>query len=363
MKTLLLALALTLCATPAFAAPAITQEGAEALQKLAEAALTSQTTAYKNAGSTLISEGRMVVEPAGTYYALTTPQLSLKMPDGVTRSIGMLAINAIPTEDPDTYKMAIALPTPMMDKNASGQTIGQIDIGSQTMNGLYHFNLQNFSELMADYKNIRFASTTGPDYTIGSAAVQMTMDKAALETGKASGSFNATLQDIGTDDTTLATLLPKQVTARGLMTGVAATALNTPGGGSFLKKIFTAPGSRLVLQNTAIDGASYGVTANGDLNGAPGTANGVSGTLHLAVRGLEALTQNVMQAAATASPETQKTIQMVAPILLMMQMTGKVENGMRIYDLNLTPDGAFTLNGQPLGSVGNGSGTAPATKN
>ncbi|HEY8963874.1 MAG TPA: hypothetical protein VIN59_05350 [Alphaproteobacteria bacterium] len=173
MKKLLLALVMLGLSMPAYAAPAVTQEGAAALKKLSEAALAKQESSLKSAGLTLIKQGDVVVEEAGTYYAVTSPNLSLKMPDGVTRNIGMIAINAIPTDDPKIYKMAVALPTPIVDTDAAGNTVGTLTIGSQTMNGSFNFDAQNFTSVTGDYKNIVSTRNNGEHLTIGSLGIRM----------------------------------------------------------------------------------------------------------------------------------------------------------------------------------------------
>lgn len=172
MKFILTALLVLSLAAPAHAAPAVSAEGASALKALAETTLKHQEKALKSGGMTLLSQGEVVVEEAGTYYALTTPMLTLQLPGGITRTIGMVAINAIPTDNPNVYKMAVALPTPIVDTNASGATVGQISIGTQSMNGLYNFTAQHFTELKGDYQNFVIDQPRGTSITARRLSVQ-----------------------------------------------------------------------------------------------------------------------------------------------------------------------------------------------
>lgn len=155
------------------ASPArVDEAGAAALKPRLVEALNGFESSLAASGISLKREGELLVEPAGTYYAITTPSLALGLPDGVTRTIGMVAINAIPTADADVFKAAIALPTPMIDTNASGENIGSLSIGQQAMNGLWNLKAMAFTELKGSYQNLhainRFKDTelTIPDLSI-----------------------------------------------------------------------------------------------------------------------------------------------------------------------------------------------------
>jgi|GEM_PF-3421584 len=143
-----------LLASPAMAAPAIDKAGADALKPFVAATITHFEGVFKEYGMTLKKQGELIVEPAGSYYAITTPSFTLDMGSNITRNIGMLAINAIPTDTPDILKIAMALPTPITDKAADGTVVGNITIGKQTMNGLWHMKAMDFVQLDASYQNV-----------------------------------------------------------------------------------------------------------------------------------------------------------------------------------------------------------------
>jgi hypothetical protein len=90
----------------------------------------------------------------------------LVAPDGGTRTVGMVAINAIPTADPDVFKVAVALPTPMIDTDASGKTAGSVSIGTQAMNGLWSMGALSFIDLNGSYKDIRINKTAQNAQTV-----------------------------------------------------------------------------------------------------------------------------------------------------------------------------------------------------
>lgn len=145
--------------TPSAAAPVIDQKGADALKPRVADSLNAVAASFSQKGMLMKQSGDLMVEPAGTYYAVTTPLLTLDMPGGVTRTIGMVAINAIPTNDPDVFKVAVALPTPMVDMK-DGRNVGSLDIGTQSMNGLWNMTALAFLQMDANYKNIRINDLT-----------------------------------------------------------------------------------------------------------------------------------------------------------------------------------------------------------
>ncbi len=158
----LLAPMLALPAAPAYAAVAasIDQAGATALKPGIAGALDALAASLQGAGIQMLRTGDLMVEPAGSYYAITTPSIVLKMPGGITRTVGMVAINAIPTTDPSIYKVAVALPTPMLDTDAAGKNVGSLSLGRQAMNGFLNLKALNFTELNANYSEVRFVNAT-----------------------------------------------------------------------------------------------------------------------------------------------------------------------------------------------------------
>lgn len=169
-RLLAFALTLFLSIPAAFAAP-VDQAGADALKPKVAATLAHFQGVLKASGATLLQDGNLLVEPAGTYYAITTPTLTIRRPGGIVRNVGMVAINAIPTDNPDIFKVAVALPTPMTDKDPSGKDAGSLSIGQQTMNGVWNMAAQNFTDLNASYKDIRIIDTiNNTNITIASLA-------------------------------------------------------------------------------------------------------------------------------------------------------------------------------------------------
>lgn len=105
----------------------------------------------------LVTEGDIMVEDAGSYYAVTLPHISLEYPEGGRFEIGIIAINAIPGED-KTIKMTVALPTPMTAFNPDGEAVMAASIGRQNLSGIWHEDMRSFTKLKAKYSDIRMQS-------------------------------------------------------------------------------------------------------------------------------------------------------------------------------------------------------------
>lgn len=102
----------------------------------------------------LRTEGEVMVEAGDYYYAVTLPHISIHRPDGSYSDIGIIAINAMPGEKPKEWKMTVAIPTPLTtyDKDKNRDTV--VNIGTQTLNGVWHEDMGNFSRINARYESI-----------------------------------------------------------------------------------------------------------------------------------------------------------------------------------------------------------------
>lgn len=145
-------------AAPSTAPLPATEAGATLLKPLLDGVLKQFSEDLKAQGVTLKQDGNLIVEPADSYYAVTTPLLSIVRPDKSSITIGMVAINLVPTSDPTRVKAAIALPTPMFVLNPLGQTIGTLTLGSQSMSGVWSFTATTFVELASRYEQVSLQS-------------------------------------------------------------------------------------------------------------------------------------------------------------------------------------------------------------
>jgi hypothetical protein len=136
----------------------------------------------------LVMEGSVMVENAGSYYAVTLPHLSFAHPTGEKFEIGIIAINAVPAEN-KTIKMTVALPTPMTFYDANGTAKLKTTIGAQTLSGLWHEDMKSFTKLKAQYKDILVQSAIEDTmFRISEAKILANLEQNA--NGNWSGPFN-----------------------------------------------------------------------------------------------------------------------------------------------------------------------------
>lgn len=143
---------------PAMAA--LDQTGAEHVRQIFTDYLDHQKTSARLSGRELKAEGGIIVEPGQYYYAITTPHLSMIEADGSSTDIGILAINAMPGDTPKEWKVTIAIPTPIIRYDARKKIQAQIEVGAQTLAGVWSENLSSFMKLDARYEKITIRQIT-----------------------------------------------------------------------------------------------------------------------------------------------------------------------------------------------------------
>lgn len=149
-------LILLLLNAPVFAAE-INDEGAKHLEALFSGLIDHRTKSLLSEGITLETEGKITIEQADAYYAVTLPSIILHSAKGRKVKIGLVAINVTPTSTPDNWKMSVALPTPILYSDKKGELALRIDIGAQRMGGIWSEKLEGFSKLTARYNNIKLS--------------------------------------------------------------------------------------------------------------------------------------------------------------------------------------------------------------
>jgi hypothetical protein len=141
----------------------INDEGAQILRDYFEGMLdlNEESKAAEDEVFGLKTDGNVQIEQADTYYAVTLPHLSIAAEGGAVFDIGVIALNAIPTEDPDFWKVSMALPTPMTGYNKDKEAVVSLDIGRQRLAGLWHMPGDNLVNYDLQYDNITLASADG----------------------------------------------------------------------------------------------------------------------------------------------------------------------------------------------------------
>jgi hypothetical protein len=176
----------------------ISDEGAKRLETLFSKVLEDQKQAMEVSETSLVTKGKITVEQAKDYYAVTLPEITITNPEGDETHIGFIAINATPTDNPNNWKMSVAIPTPILRKNAEGETETEISIGSQRMVGLWLGEMENFSQLKANYKDI-VAKTFPKNNRFNIADMTILVDLKETKDGLWSGPSKITFSDVSVD--------------------------------------------------------------------------------------------------------------------------------------------------------------------
>lgn len=122
--------------------------------------------AYEKAGGTFGIEGDFQIERTASYYAVTLPKIIITDATGTRGDIGMIALNATPGDKPGTWKMSVALPTPILYSAADGTPRTRIELGQQKISGLWHEKLGQFVTLSAAFNNVTIDDITTNTRTI-----------------------------------------------------------------------------------------------------------------------------------------------------------------------------------------------------
>jgi hypothetical protein len=155
---LLFIVAFHFATAPAQAAE-INADGAARLKTLFIGLIADRKADLAQRGLTLRTQGDITVEQASGYYAVTLPEMSVVDKEGDMVDIGLIAVNAIPTENPDNWTMSVALPMPIIKRDESGREIGRLQVGRQQMNGFWDGTVKNFTKLGLLYNDIRYTDT------------------------------------------------------------------------------------------------------------------------------------------------------------------------------------------------------------
>lgn len=146
---------------PVMAKAPINDEGAAKVKALVQSMLDQQSEMHTSEYSKFITEGEIKVEQAKSYYAVTLPDITVvsqsekndKTKKLITK-IGIIGMNVIPTNNAKEWKMTVAIPTPIKYLDENKQTLMQMDIGQQQMVGTWNEDLNTYSKINGQYRQI-----------------------------------------------------------------------------------------------------------------------------------------------------------------------------------------------------------------
>lgn len=183
--------------TPVAGAADISEAGADKLHRIFTDYIDAQKSLTEiNPGMALVTDGKVEVEQAGTYYAVTLPHLSIAYPDGGRFEIGMISINATPHKKQGQWKMTMALPTPLTYFDAEEAAILQVDIGPQKTAGLWDEDLNYFSKLEAVYDDFTVTAPQDKGFTLHIARLKTLFNMKEDGQGRWSGPGSIRAEDI-----------------------------------------------------------------------------------------------------------------------------------------------------------------------
>lgn len=179
----------------------------ETLRKITNDLLDKYELYYVAEGDSLVREGDILIEDSGSYYSVTLPHLKHKYEGGLT-DIGMIAVNAVPEKD-DTWKITLAMPTPIVSFDANGKQVASIAIGAQNFTGVWDEKINYFTVLKAAYRDLDITLTKADspesvNIKIPESAVHFAMKEG--EPDRWSGPMDMTLKGVTATGTGIGTL-------------------------------------------------------------------------------------------------------------------------------------------------------------
>jgi len=181
--------------TPARAAAAVDAAGAAHLKTVFTDLLNQKAAQTKAGGTKLVQDGQLMVEPSGTYYAITLPKLSTVAADGSRLDIGMISINVMPQDKPEEWVMTVALPATIKWFDAQGAEKASISIGKQNCTGLWNEKSESFLKLDAKYRDIKL-DTPGKEFLASIPEASFIIDLKPDSSGNWSGPGRFTAENI-----------------------------------------------------------------------------------------------------------------------------------------------------------------------
>lgn len=298
----------TLFALKAFAAEPLGSERQSVLHNMISSYLQS-------AGPNLKQEGALSVDPKDGYFEATLPHLRAVNGKSVSVDLGTPKINARPSEtDNGVWNATLALPQEFKGKQ-NGQVVSTLTFNEQNFEGDLIEGINAFSKIKASYSDVTLTDTLNNNTTtIGTFTVNQ------------NGEIDENKRIVG----------PVKLVADQL-------------------SLMATGATPLTLQKVVLNGTVEDIDAlmrrfvvkkeTGE------TAQDASTNKHiqLTIFGLDKATSQVQFSGGIPSADERK----VLGTLAVLQIAGKKKGNedIRTYDLEITPQGKFLVNGTDLSSL------------
>ncbi len=356
IRIALLALLFLLPAATAQAAPEAELRG------VIERLLGGQKAAFEKTGGTFETNGTIMIEPAGKYYAVTLPDITLVHANKSRTALGLIALNASPAGE-KKWNITMALPTPIITKDAGGQTESELSFGKQHFTGLWDENFQNFTNLKTIYENVRlslpqqtadrpFSAATikklGYGFDLANTTKQKTdlLFRLGLEGISAQGLSPAYARVFPTDTTVNVDLKDLAVDKLGDIQKSLMTPEQMAGSPLGIVSLLAQSGSQATINSILIKNAQSAFNLKGQVKPAPNTPLNATGKLTLDATRMDQLILGINDVSSTLSPQDQGKLQGLRVAFTMMAALGQnVDANTKRYNVDLTEDGKIMMNG------------------
>jgi hypothetical protein len=282
--------------------------------------------------SKLETNGQITVEQAQGYYAFTLPNITYTDAKGIRSEIGMIAINATPELENDSWRISLALPTPINSYDASGKQIMRTDIGTQNASGLWHERLGHFTSVNSRFGNVQISDLVHQNtVTIGELAFFSNMEEG--DQGLWTGAGQMALSNISHYNaaTNIKASLPKMTFDTSLSDRAGKFALTYDD----------------IKNRPQRDGLPDFYNIFSQLFGAPEQVQGV-------ITGLNPVMTQLQQATITATPEQRQDILGAALAVTAIYGVGKPvaeDANARLYNVRFQPDGKVMVNDMDISTL------------
>lgn len=203
-KSAMIALAILFFATTA-QAQNFTEAGADEIKTEIQSWLDQQialATPHKTTGAVVTGDhiettGALTVTPEEGYYAAKLPFITLRLADGERFDIGQIALNIIPDEDNNLWRVTMALPKTMSLFDAAEEPQLKLTLGQQHFGGLWDPSRHIYIRYDGDYHDLKIERQDPSQVSsIGRVQMMQNLQPAAEMVDLYSGPMNASFSDI-----------------------------------------------------------------------------------------------------------------------------------------------------------------------
>lgn len=344
------------------AAPAFANDEAR-LRTVIDHLLASQKNAFEKTGGSFVTNGQTMIERADKYYAVTLPDITLVHPNKSQTALGLIALNASPAGT-KKWNITMALPTPIVTKDAKGNVDSEVVLGRQYFAGLWNEDFQNFSSLKTTYNNVHIKfpqqnnSASINQLAYGFDLSDPTKDKTnvgfrlGLEGLSAQGITPAQARLFPTDGTVNIDMKNVPMDKLGEIQQQLLSPDNAAGGAPlWITSLLSQAGAEAIINKVELKNPHTGLLLTGTMKPEPKSPLAHTGKLTLDVSRLDQLLVGLNESAAGLPAAEQAKMQALRVVLTMMSALGQNVGDAKRYDVDMTPDGKVMLNGTDFTAV------------